>query len=86
MTQPNQSELKKQLERYRTWAESIVLGTTLTMKSEKLLDKKGLLDYITANYTPNSEVKKLQLESYSKGYIDGGIYELTKLKIIGPTD
>jgi len=55
MTSPdthNQSELRTQLNKYRTWSESVVLGTTLQLKPKESLDDKEILAFITANYTP----------------------------------
>lgn len=75
MTQPNQSELEQQIVEYAT----TLLEARRTNDYQLELENRRLLTaYITANYTPNSEVVEREQEAYRRGYIDGGIAELTK--------
>lgn len=82
MTQPNQSELEQKID------EILLSINGATIYVEKIGDytahatvlaaKDALLTYITANYTLTSEVVEREQEAYRRGYIDGGIAELTK--------
>ena len=67
MTQPNQSELRKQLKTYNWSSDKDYQVACIAFK-----------ELITANYIPTSEVAEREQEAYKRGYIDGGIAELTK--------
>ena len=78
MTQPNQSELQRMVERLIIENRNSLNDPT----TNEPYDVKGIandvIELITANYTPNSEVVEREQEAYKRGYIDGGIAGLTK--------
>ena len=78
MTKPNQSELREHLSDILTgWLGGPEYNGFATSPDWGDLNTE-IIDYITANYTPNSEVVEREQEAYKRGYIDGGIAELTK--------
>lgn len=72
MTQPNQSELDRQIN-IIMFNEMGATGWNGSTKAIVYLNaKKHVVDYITANYTPNSEVEQLKSRiAWLEGKIDG---------------